>query len=140
MVQIVVWPALVPSCIMPMSPTGGLRDNRHSFETDSRMPPIERPAASWTPEIYQVELTPLSVDQFDAFQDWYQADLRFGALPFVWLHPITGAEGVWKIVKADPPYQVRKLGRIPGGSTTRRIALSFSVMSQPLAVPVSGSS
>lgn len=135
MVEIVAWPVGVPSCIMPMSPTGGLRDNRLSFETDSRMPPIERPLTSWAAEVYQVELTPLSLDQFEAFQDWYQGALRFGALPFVWQHPVTGTEGVWKIVKAEPPYQVRKLGLAPEGSGRRRIGLSFSVMSQPLAVP-----
>ena len=128
---VVDWPSGVPSCIRPLSPQGGLRDNRLSFETDSRMPPIERPATGWTPEVYSVELTPLSVAQFTAFQTWYGGALAFGANAFRWDHPITGALGLWKIVKAEPPYQVRKLGLIPAGSGRRRLGLSFSVMSVP---------
>lgn len=128
---IISWPASVPACIMPLSPEGGLRDNRYSFETDSKMPPIERPAGSWTPEIYAVDLSPISGPQFEAFQDWYRDDLRFGVLPFHFTHPITGAPGVWKIVKDEPPYRVRRLLNTPRGSDRRHIGLSFSLMSWP---------
>lgn len=128
---IIDWPEGVPSCIQPLSPQGGLRDNRYSFETDSRMPPTERPASSWTPEFYAVELTPLSLAQFDLFQQWYKGPLRFGVVAFKWFHPITRAASPWRIMKGDPPYQVRKIGPIPHGSDRRRISLSFSVMSHP---------
>lgn len=128
-VTVLDWPELVPSCIMPLSPQGGLRDNRYSFETDSRMPPIERPASSWTPEVYSVELSPISLPQFEAFQAWYKDSLRFGVYPFKFNHPITKALSAWKIVKADPPYQVRKIGLIQNGSDKRRISLSFTLMS-----------
>ena len=126
---IIDWPEGVPSCIMPLSPQGGLRDNRLSFETDSRMPPVERPLSSWAPEVYSVELAPLSVDQFRLFQAWYKGPLRFGVYPFAWQHPITKDLSPWKIVKGDPPYQVKKIGNIPFGSDRRRISLSFSIMS-----------
>lgn len=128
---IISWPSSVPPCIMPMSAQGGLRDNRYSFETDSKMPPVERPASSWTPEIYQLDLSPISVAQFDAFQDWYRGELRFGVMPFRFAHPITGADGVWKIVKGEPPYQVRRLLHLPKNSPRRCISLSFSLMSWP---------
>lgn len=116
---------------MPMSPQGGLRDNRLSFETDSRLNPIERPTSTWAPEVYSVDLAPLSLDQFSAFQDWYVKDLAFGTRPFVFPHPITRQPGAWKIVKADPPYRVTKSGMIAAGSDRRRVNLSFSIMSQP---------
>lgn len=132
MATVIDWPVGVPSCIMPLSAQGGLRDNRLSFDTDSKLNPIERPASSWAPEVYSVELTPLSVAQFEEFQRWYADDLRFGALPFYWPHPITGEAGVWKILKADPPYRVSKRGLIAKGSGKRRIGLGFSVMSCPL--------
>jgi hypothetical protein len=125
------WPVGVPDCIMPLSPQGGIRDNRYSFETDSKMPPIERPTSSWTPEVYSVDLAPLSVEQFSLFQAWYAETLAFGTLPFNWAHPITGTASVWKIVKADPPYRVSKAGLIPSGSGKRRVTLSFSIMSWP---------
>lgn len=128
---IIDWPEGVPSCIMPLSPQGGLRDNRLSFETDSRMPPTERPASSWTPEVYSVEMTPMSPQQFELFQAWYKGPLRFGVYPFKWFHPITKMASPWRIVKGDPPYQVRKIGYIPHGSGLRRISISFSVMSYP---------
>ncbi len=128
---IIDWPDGVPSCIMPLSPQGGLRDNRLSFETDSRMPPIERPLSSWAPEVYSVELAPISLDQFVLFQAWYKGPLRYGVYPFVWLHPITKVVSPWKIVKGEPPYQVKKVGHIPNGSARRRISLAFSVMSWP---------
>lgn len=126
------WPSDVPSCIMPLSAQGGFRDNRLSFDTDSKMNPIERPSSSWAPEVYSVELTPLSLSQFEEFQRWYADDLSFGALPFYWSHPITGEPGVWKILKSDPPYRVTKRGLIPNGSGRRRIGVAFSVMSCPL--------
>ena len=132
---IVTWPAGVPQCIMPLSPQGGLRDTRYSFETDSKAPPIERPIASWASSVYSVELTPLSVTQFEAFEAWYAGTLAYGVNSFIFAHPITGAEGVWKIMKAEPPYQVRKIGRIPVGSTARRIGVSFSIMLMPDPVP-----
>lgn len=133
-VDVVSWHAGVPLCIEPMSAQGGLRDNRHSFETDSKMPPIERPATSWTPEVYSVELVKLSVEQFSLFQHWYVSDIRMGTLPFWFPHPVTGAIGAWKIMKADPPYQVRKVGMIPSGSHRRRISVSFTLMSWPGSV------
>ena len=126
---IIDWPEGVPSCIMPLSPQGGLRDTRLSFETDSKMAPVERPLSSWAPEVYSVELAPLSVAQFELFQAWYKGPLRFGVYPFAWLHPITKTVSPWKIVKGDPPYQVKKIGHIPNGSARRRISLSFSIMS-----------
>lgn len=126
---IIDWPLDVPACIMPLSPQGGLRDNRLSFETDSKMPPIERPAGSWAPEVYSVDLTPISVPQFRVFQDWYRHDLRYGVYPFRWAHPITGDVSPWKIVKADPPYQVRRLLNFRPDSDRRCIGLSFTVMS-----------
>lgn len=126
------WPHDVPSAIMPMSPQGGLRDNRLSFETDSRMPPIERPLTSWTPEVYDIELAPMTIEQFARFQKWYLGDLAKGVNPFRWPHPITGCGMAWKIVKADPPYRVSKVGLIPSGSTRRRVALSFQIMSWPM--------
>lgn len=132
---VIEWPAGVPACIMPLSAQGGLRDNRLSFETDSRMPPVERPLSSWTPEVYTVELVPLSLAQFDLFQTWYKGVLRYGVYRFAWLHPITRALGLWRIVKGDPPYQVRKIGPIPHGSDRRRVSLAFTVMSSPGNIP-----
>lgn len=125
------WPEGVPHCVTPMSPQGGYRDNRYSFETDSKISPIERPASSWTPEVYSVSIAPMTIEQFIAFQEWFTGELSFGTTPFNWDHPITGVPGVWRIMKADPPYQVRKIGRIPYGSNLRRIEVSFSVMSWP---------
>lgn len=133
--MIVDWPAGVPACIMPTSPQGGFRDNRLSFETDSRMPPKERPVTSWTSEVYSLELTPLSIEMFAEFQIWFQTVAAFGVNAFRMLHPITKVPGIWKIVKADPPYQVRKLGRIPQGSDLRRISVTMSVMSLPGGAP-----
>lgn len=126
------WPAGVPSCIMPLSAQGGFRDNRLSFDTDSKMNPIERPSSSWAPEVYSIEMTPMSLSQFEEFQRWYAQDLRFGALPFAWRHPITRKAGAWKIVKGDPPYRVTKRGLTPIGSDSRRVGVVFTVMSCPL--------
>lgn len=134
-VPIIEWPTGVPDCIMPLSPQGGPRDNRWSFDADSPMPPIERPMTSWAPEVYSVELVPLSIEQFQAFQTWYKVDLRQGVYPFRWFHPITRVASPWKIVKGDPPYQARKIGLIPHGSGRRRIAVSFQVMSWPGSFP-----
>lgn len=125
------WPDGVPSCFQPQSAQGGYRDNRYSFETDSKITPIERPASSWTPEVYSGSLSPMTVSQFEAFQAWFTGDLAFGTVPFNFDHPITGTPGIWRIVKADPPYRVSKVGRIPSGSNARRIELQFSIMSWP---------
>ena len=128
---VIDWPEGVPNCILPTSPQGGLRDTRNSFETDSKISSIERPLASWAPAVYAVEMSPMSLAQFAAFEAWYAGPLAYGVNAFSWVHPITGAAGVWKILKADPPYQVRKVGLIPAGSDRRRISVSFSVVSQP---------
>jgi hypothetical protein len=128
---VVDWPTGVPSCIEPTSPQGGLIDNRVSFGTDSKFPPIERPVSSWAPELYSVVMVPFSVDQFILFQNWYKNDLSYGVLPFRWFHPITKQPSAWKIMRGDPPFQVRKTGAIPLGSGRRRISVSFSVMSWP---------
>ena len=133
---IVDWPAGLATCFMPGSVQGGLRDNRYSFETDDKMPPIERSATSWAPEVYSLTLAPMSLAEFEAFQAWYRGPLAYGVNSFVFPHPVTREDMVWKIVKADPPYQVRRLGRIPTGSDVRRIEVAFSIMSLPLPVPV----
>jgi len=133
MTTVVSWPEGVPWCVEPLYTSGGLVDNRRSFETDKPGQPIERPEGSWAPELYSVQLVPLSIAQFRLFQSWYVRDLRSGVLPFKWFHPITGDVSAWKITKASPPYQVTKIGAIPPGSGLRRIALSFSAMSVPLS-------
>lgn len=132
---VVPWPVGVPSCIQPLSPQGGRRDNRLSFETDSKMPPIERPVSSWTPEVYAVELVPMSLEQFRLFQNWYSSGLAWGVRSFAWYHPITRDVSSWKILKADPPYQVSKSRMIRLGSDTRGVSVSFTVMSTPRSFP-----
>ena len=135
-VSVVDWPAGVPNCVIPTSPQGGLRDNRSSFDPDNKFPPIERPASSWSPEVYSVEMNYMSVDQFSDFQSWYKNELKFGVNAFVMPHPITGVDTVWKIVKNDPPYTVSKVSLIPGGSDRRRVAVAMSIMSLPIEVPI----
>lgn len=126
---IIDWPLGVPSCIMPLSPQGGLQDNRISFEPDAGVP-IERPRTTWAPEVYAVDLVPLTVAQFTTFQRWYRADLASGTLPFRFLHPITRIVSPWRIVKGNPPYQVSK-SRRAATPETRCVSLSFSIMSWP---------
>lgn len=132
-VTVADWPEGVPECIFPLSPQGGLRDTRLSFETDSRLPPIERPAASWAPEVYVVDLVSLTITQFQVFQAWYRNTLAYGSLPFKLDHPITRARMAWKIVKDDPPYRVTKTRLIRPGAATRGIGITFSIMSQALS-------
>ncbi len=134
-VSVVDWPAGVPNCVIPTSPQGGLRDNRSSFDPDNKFPPIERPASSWSPEIYSVEMSYMSVEQFSDFQNWYTGELKFGVNAFVMPHPITGVDTVWKILKNDPPYSVSKIGLIPGSSGKRRIAVAMTIISLPVSVP-----
>ncbi|WP_276862340.1 hypothetical protein, partial [Haematobacter missouriensis] len=129
MVVVAQWPFGVPDCIMPLSPQGGLQDARVSFEPEVG-PAIERPKATWTPDVYSVQLVLISVPQFQAFERWYKNDLRQGVLPFEFYHPITKARSAWKIVKGDPAYQVSK-PRLRQKPDTRCIALSFSIMSFP---------
>lgn len=125
------WPSGVPECVFPLSPQGGYRDNRLSFDVDGGFPPIERPSSSWAPEVYSVELTHLSIPQFQAFQTWYRVTLGWGVEPFKLDHPITKVRAAWKIVKADPPYQVTKARRVMNQTVMRGIALSFRIMSMP---------
>lgn len=131
MVAVVSWPLGVPWCVEPLSPSGGPKNNRRTFETDSPASPIERPAGSWAPEVYSVSLLPMNIDQFILFQSWYRSDLAHGTLPFKWYHPITGVSSAWKIVAGDPPYQVSKIAAIPNGSGIRRVRVSFTAMSFP---------
>lgn len=128
-IPIIDWPAAVPSCVLPLATSGGPRDNRLSFDTEDKMPPIERPLSSWTPDVYSVELVPISEAQFAVFEAWFKNDLRFGVYPFKWAHPVTRVLSPWKFVKADPAYTVRKSRRTPRGSGIRGISISFTVMS-----------
>lgn len=134
MTTIIPWPAGVPSCVMPMSPQGGLRDNRLSFEADDAVTPVERPRTSWAPELYQVTMVPMDRAMFQAFQDWFRGPLAYGSLPFVMDHPITRQPTVWRIVKGDPPYQVSKVLAMRSADV-RGISVSFGIQSMPLAVP-----
>lgn len=133
MVAVVAWPYGVPDCIMPLSPQGGLQDNRVSFEPDVG-PAIERPKSSWAPDVYSVQLVLISVPQFAEFERWYRSDLRHGVLPFEFRHPITKARSAWKIVKGNPAYQVTK-PRLQQKAETRCISLSFTITAFPAGVP-----
>lgn len=134
MTTIIPWPASVPSCVMPMSPQGGLRDNRLSFETDDAVTPVERPRTSWAPELYQVTMVPMDRAMFEAFQAWFRGPLAYGSLPFVMDHPITREPTVWRIVKGDPPYQVSKVLAMRSADV-RGISVSFGIQSLPMAAP-----
>ena len=126
------WPFEVPDCIMPLSPQGGLQDNRVSFEPEVG-PAIERPKSSWAPEVYSLDMRLMAVGQFMEFQTWYRTTLRYGVLPFEFAHPITRERSAWKIVKGNPPYSVSKQRRAAPGA--RCIAVSFSVTSFPVDIP-----
>jgi len=130
-ITVVDWPVGVPDCIVPMSPTGGFKDNRYSFDPDANGVPIERPSNSWAPEVFSVEMAPMSISNYTSFMDWYKNDLKWGVLPFKWVHPITKEVSAWKIVKGDPPFTVKKLSIVKVGSGKRRISVSFTVMSYP---------
>lgn len=131
---VIPWPADVPGCIGPLSPAGGLRDNRLSFDPDSPVAPIERPATSWSPEVYQIELAPMSLDQFARFQDWYRHSLAYGVRPFAMPHPVLRTPGAWRIVRADPPYQVRKVLAMRS-ERARGIIVSMTIRSVPGGAP-----
>lgn len=131
---LVTWPNTVPACFMPDSPSGGPKPNRYSFQSDSDAVPIERPRYSFATEVYDVELTPLSVAQFQDFQDWFRDDLAFGTKPFAHGHPVTGVVGAWKFVSADPAYRVQR-GRMTSGNP-RGIQVSFKMQSVPWSAPI----
>lgn len=131
MPTVIDWPEDVPSCVFPLSPQGGIKANRHSFETDSPLPPIERPIASWAPEQYSVELTYLTIEQFETFQRWFRNDLAYGAVPFKFRHPITNERRAWRFINTDPPYLVSKARRIPFGSNRRGVAITFTISTLP---------
>lgn len=131
--QIVTWPMGVPECIMPLSPQGGPQDNRLSFETDSGHN-VARPRASWTPDVYEVDLAPMSRNQFALFEAWFRYDLRFGVNAFTMPHPITGLPSAWRVAPGDPPYTVRKI-RLMHDDDARGLAVSWKLM-QHYAEPV----
>ena len=130
------WPTAVPDCIYPLSPQGGVKANRYSFETDSPAPPIERPIHTWAPEQYTVDLVPMSLSAFEVFQTWFRGTLGYGVSPFRFKHPITKEYKSWRFVNSDPPYQVTKSRLIPNDRPNRRaIKLTFSIMSMPYSFP-----
>lgn len=127
-VPILPWPLpdLAPTFLE--SAQGGLVDNRLSFDADLPMPPIERPMTSWAPEVFSVTLGMMCLEDYQTFQNWYRKDLRYGVHPFKWFHPITGQVSPWKIVKASPPFEVRRVA-------PEVVIVSFSVMSWPGSFP-----
>lgn len=124
--QIKLWPMGVPGCTMPLTATGGPQDNRLSFETDSGHD-ISRARASWTPDVYQVEIVPMSRYQFSLFEAWFRDDLAFGANAFMLPHPITGIDKAWKVVPGQQPYTVTKGRLMPKGGSERGIKVSMRI-------------
>jgi len=136
-VTIVHLPGTVPKCAMPKGSSGGQQDNRIGFETEVG-PPIERPRATWVPEIYNISLPLITLQAFRDFKEWFESDLGWGVNAFVFKHPITGDDGVWKIMPTSPPYQVSKPllnSTMPGFEQRKCIQISFTIMSINSAVP-----
>lgn len=127
----VTWPEGVPPCLMPLSPEGGVQDNRLSFETDYGLD-ISRPRASWSPEIYDVEIAPMSRTQFKTFSAWFRNDLAWGSHAFIMDHPLTGEPAAWRPVPGDQPYHARKIRLMPKGEGVRGISVSMQIRSVPL--------
>lgn len=124
------WPENVPSEIMLPLQGGGPQDNRLSFETDYGLD-ISRPRASWAPEVYDVEIGPLTKPEFIAFEAWFRRDLAWGVHAFILDHPITDAPAAWRPVPGNQAYQVRTLEN-PKYDRTRVISVSMQIRSVPL--------
>lgn len=132
MVDIVYMPGSLPRCA-DRGATGGQAANRRSFQPDVG-PAIESPRASWVKEIYSVSLPLITQQQFEDFVAWFNGDLAYGVNAFVFRHPMTKKDAVWKIADNNPPYQIANVGLDPTG-TRRFIRLSFTIESYPAEVP-----
>lgn len=100
--QTVAWPAGVPWCPEPRSARGGPVENRRSFATDSGLP-IERPRHTAMIERWSVHLALMSQAQAEDLRQWFATVAGFGAAPFLWRHPLSGAVGRWRIAQDSVP-------------------------------------
>lgn len=132
--QIVTWPNGVPDCAAPLSAQGGPMDNRVVFTSEDERD-ITRPRNSWTPDLYSIDLAPMSQTQFATFETWFKTTLAFGANAFILDHPITGTPSAWRIVKADSyPYQVRKVALMPKAGD-RGLVVSLQIKQEYWVAP-----
>lgn len=117
------WPASLPQAPLLQSLSGGVQDNRVSFQPESG-PPIERPRMTATVEIWTIALPPMTKAQLATFEAFWRVDLAMGTRAFAWRHPVTGAVGRWKIMGGQPPYRISAV-------TTEDFSVDFQAMQLP---------
>lgn len=106
--NVAFWPTSLPQKPL-VSYSGGFMDNRASFIPQVGAP-IERPLTTGAPEIYDVSFRSLTLSEYGTFKAWFKTELGLGVKPFIFRDPLTQEPGWYKIMKGDPPFQVRALG------------------------------
>lgn len=105
----VSWPIGVPWCPVRNSSRGGPQDVRWSFQPEAG-PAIERPRSTAAIETFDVTMSPWTVAQYQIFKAWFENDVAFGSLPFVWYHPITKEVSRWKFASGEP-YSIQQAAK-----------------------------
>lgn len=85
----VSWLPEISPLALTVGARGGPEDAITTFDPDVG-PPIARLRTTGVAERYAVRFTPVTLVQLQAFRAWYAATARFGALSFVFRHPLTG--------------------------------------------------
>lgn len=105
-----IWPATVPQWSFTDNPAGSL-PNPLVRETMDAGPDIVRRRYTGAVEPISLSLR-LTLQQWDVFAAWYQADLGDGALPFTrfWPAPPRTPQTMTMRFTASPQYQHRGAG------------------------------
>ena len=109
--MIPLWPSEIKMAPQVGSWGGGPRDERAAFQPESG-PPIMRPRVTGKTAEFSVTFPGLSAAQFGAFEDWFDADISSGALPFLFRDPVRGDVARWLIPSgSSQPYSIALVGR-----------------------------
>lgn len=109
--MIALWPSEIKMAPQVGSWGGGPRDERAAFQPESGPPIMRRRVTGKTAE-FSVTFPGLSAAQVNAFEDWFDADIGGGVLPFLFRDPVRCDVARWIIPAGNSqPYSIALVGR-----------------------------
>lgn len=99
------WPTALPQQPLAGKWSWAPQRNKVSFQPEIG-PSIDRRRGSSNVRIYQGTFDFPSVEIAAIFEDWFEATLSDGTLPFQWVDPVSQGLYLWKFSPDDQPYQI----------------------------------
>lgn len=105
-----VWPPSLPQEPERGSVSTSSAPNTRARTSFDRGRDFQRPISSGKPKPFSMRFAPLTLDEMNTFEEFYEDTLGQGSLEFEMLHPFSDLVRNWRFLDEENSYQISEIG------------------------------